>query len=1367
MLPNATKALLTVSGLGAACFLALQVPIALHQVQPSTDVQNHAGNKPVHWEERLSPADISRTSASLLPNNQSGAVANAAIPNEVTSGGLSVLAQVFTSGGWVKPGESFPVIVTYKTGSAPVAAATIKVALHSAAVFNKATPMAASGSGSATSPLIFAVGPLAANSTAKIIIEARAKDLIEDPEALWKDVSSTVTVEVPTQTAETIFTHGPKITDRTTARYGDRPFPVVLVQYQDITRCTAAGMRGNTPDDSCLGDSTAQRMDVAINSRTTGTSLWQLFQDMSFGQLYPIGKVSPIPNAGTKAFTPGYVHKFSSLQPAGTCTGNTVAAGVGTALYSNRIVNGWYSLPGTQNYYGADKFGHNLGASVAGQGAIGGIDDACGPTGKIIYDAASLADPDIDYNDFDTDKDGVVDFFNLMFAGDGGNGSTTATGLNNIWPHKSDARFYFTDANGLTGYVSNDQLKDHFDRPVYYTDAKRLTFTTTVTAFPVFVRVGPYNVNPEPSIDHVSVVAHEYGHSLQLPDFYSLGSRSTFGSWELMGSDHFQYMTGYSRSRLGWVVPQPMPSGNVTMKESKFDTGEIKWTRADGTPYTLTGAGIHNADTYRLGLPTVKLINQVPSGVRAWFSGAGNDFGCAPEAGHNLDFFIPEMGQTGSAAAVTLKFKSLYEIEWDFDYAFVLVSTDAGATWTSVASKKNRTIANSYNPNQNGCFAKYNNGITGTSGSGDNNVANLDRAQSAYPAAKFIDDEYDLTPFKGKDITLRFSYSTDPGLAKRGWFIDDINIMADTKVVYADDFETRNERRIFPFKWNWASTADGVDTEKAFYVELRDRTGNDFDGKGQSERSSPGWQPGVSMILTDEFRGFGNTGVDSPPAQTPVDAAPQPGNESPNLDDASFTLVRPTFNGCVHIDNYADPSGPNAQWKLPKNLKFSVNSISGMSTDGKLTATPPLAGMTIEVNPNCDLVVKAPTLAIGSGYENPDTDGSYQLTWDRPTGAAGPETLQEATICQTLLDDNAENGLTLWDTSTMGTGGFAWQASGTKRKSGANAFWGRTAEAATDAAALLTTKQAYAIPLEGDSNITFWDFSVNEGDDTSVVEASTDNGAKWTTLNASSRSALAPDAAVALQSEAMVFNSFSLNAFKGKSVKIRFRQQGGPENRAGSTPLGWYVDDIKIETSNFTDVATNTGLAATRSNRPKGTYCYRVKTRYPAGPVTIDSPWSNVVKLVVNNTVAVPNRPPVAAVTAMPTSGTSPLTVQFDASGSTDPDGDPLTYTFDYGDGTQPTTSSVATPSHQFTQVGTYTVRVTATDSVGAQSVLSAQVIINVTAGSTDPVPPTPTVVVPDPVKPVVKPSVGRFGGGSLDWLLLTGLVLLASRRRK
>ena len=70
------------------------------------------------------------------------------------------------------------------------------------------------------------------------------------------------------------------------------------------------------------------------------------------------------------------------------------------------------------------------------------------------------------------DKDGVVDFFMMVFAGLGGNGPSQRSGYDNIWPHSSSLEFYYTDAaTGLHGYISSDQLRDHYERPLFYTDA--------------------------------------------------------------------------------------------------------------------------------------------------------------------------------------------------------------------------------------------------------------------------------------------------------------------------------------------------------------------------------------------------------------------------------------------------------------------------------------------------------------------------------------------------------------------------------------------------------------------------------------------------------------------------------------------------------------------------------------------------------------------------------------------------------------------------------------------------------------------------------------------------------------------------------
>ena len=77
-------------------------------------------------------------------------------------------------------------------------------------------------------------------------------------------------------------------------------------------------------------------------------------------------------------------------------------------------------------------------------------------------------------------------------------------------------------------------------------------------------------------------------------------------------------------------------------------------------------------------------------------------------------------------------------------------------------------------------------------------------------------------------------------------------------------------------------------------------------------------------------------------------------------------------------------------------------------------------------------------------------------------------------------------------------------------------------------------------------------------------------------------------------------------------------------------------------------------------------------------------------------TVNPSNRPPTANIIVNQSMGTAPLTVDFSAAGSSDPDiGDTLTYFWNFDDGG---TSSDIDPSHTFTTAGNYTVTLTVSD---------------------------------------------------------------------
>jgi glucose/arabinose dehydrogenase len=98
------------------------------------------------------------------------------------------------------------------------------------------------------------------------------------------------------------------------------------------------------------------------------------------------------------------------------------------------------------------------------------------------------------------------------------------------------------------------------------------------------------------------------------------------------------------------------------------------------------------------------------------------------------------------------------------------------------------------------------------------------------------------------------------------------------------------------------------------------------------------------------------------------------------------------------------------------------------------------------------------------------------------------------------------------------------------------------------------------------------------------------------------------------------------------------------------------------------------------------------------------------------------NTPPLAVATANPTSGTAPLTVQFTGSGSSDPDGDALTYSWDLnGDGAYGDSTTV-NPSFTYATAGTYQVTLRVTDARGASST-STPVTITVGPGNTAPAP--------------------------------------------
>lgn len=84
---------------------------------------------------------------------------------------------------------------------------------------------------------------------------------------------------------------------------------------------------------------------------------------------------------------------------------------------------------------------------------------------------------------------------------------------------------------------------------------------------------------------------------------------------------------------------------------------------------------------------------------------------------------------------------------------------------------------------------------------------------------------------------------------------------------------------------------------------------------------------------------------------------------------------------------------------------------------------------------------------------------------------------------------------------------------------------------------------------------------------------------------------------------------------------------------------------------------------------------------------------------------------PVAEATASATSGTAPMTISFSGTNSTDSDGNIVSYSWNFGDGS---TATGATVSKSFSAAGTYSVVLTVVDNDGLAN--SASVTVNVSA---------------------------------------------------
>ncbi len=155
-------------------------------------------------------------------------------------------------------------------------------------------------------------------------------------------------------------------------------------------------------------------------------------------------------------------------------------------------------------------------------------------------------------------------------------------------------------------------------------------------------------------------------------------------------------------------------------------------------------------------------------------------------------------------------------------------------------------------------------------------------------------------------------------------------------------------------------------------------------------------------------------------------------------------------------------------------------------------------------------------------------------------------------------------------------------------------------------------------------------------------------------------------------------------------VAVQFNGSGSSDSDGTIASYNW----------DFGNGTTGTGATPTATYTEAGTFNVTLT-------VTDDAGATNSVSTTVV-VVAADNQSPVAN-PGGPYNGTVGVAVQFNGSGSSDPDGTIASYNWDFGNGT---TGTGATPSTTYTEAGTFNVTLTVTDNAGATNSVSTTVVV-------------------------------------------------------
>ena len=227
----------------------------------------------------------------------------------------------------------------------------------------------------------------------------------------------------------------------------------------------------------------------------------------------------------------------------------------------------------------------------------------------MVYDACRLADPDVNFADYDWDGDGYVEQVYVLFAG---LGQAAGGDENTFWPH--DYKLQYGN-NGA--YVS----KDNNVVVNTYACGPELTLQYTPVAY-------------RERVDGIGTLCHEFSHCLGYPDLYdtNYGGNFGMGSFDLMDAGSYNgesfcppNYSAYEKWFAGWITPtvldKPASVKGMQAQDVKYGQAFVVYNDNNKNEYYLIENRQQNVGIWDKQLPASgMMITHVDYDKNIWES---------------------------------------------------------------------------------------------------------------------------------------------------------------------------------------------------------------------------------------------------------------------------------------------------------------------------------------------------------------------------------------------------------------------------------------------------------------------------------------------------------------------------------------------------------------------------------------------------------------------------------------------------------------------------------------------------------------------------------------------------------------------------